>query len=256
MLALLFVLFTVYPEGDPMSTQRAVERLPMIERLALEEGVPDVFDPRTAAATAIVESGAGRNLRRKSTVKRRSRSTDPRWEGKLFRFRGVPAQYCGELQMGNYAGQDVGFTEIPVYRKGPDGLRYRVTYDTTKSLLEDTEEAYRMYLRYMIRYQRWHEWDPRWMAFIWKAGPGSAKKTRAVLASEPDLSFIEALDKAARKFGITRARVYVERFDREFERIARADAEENWSEMRAAGERVFEAIAPRRLAAWISERMA
>lgn len=255
MLALLFFLFTVYPEGDPMATQRAVSRLPMIERLAREENVPDVFDPRTAAATAIVESGAGRNLRRTSTVKRRSRSTDPRWKGKTFKFREVPAQYCGELQMGNYAGQDVGFKERPVYKTGPDGLRYLVTYDTTKSLLKDTEDAYRQYLRYMVRYQRWHDWDPRWMAFIWKAGPGSAKRTRAVLAEEPELAFVEALDKAARKYGITRARVYVERFDREYARVARAEAEENWSEMRAAGARILTALKPRHFAAWISERM-
>jgi hypothetical protein len=235
----LALLSAPYPEDDPMSLSRALERLPLIERIAAEEGAPSSFDPKTAAATAMVESGVGRNERRTSTVKRRSKTErtaagDP----VVYAFRDVPAQYVGEMQMGNLAGQDVGLKAVPMYRRGPDGESYRVSWDTTRSLLGDPELAYRLYFRYMRRYARWHEWEPRWMALTWKAGPGTAKKTRAVLEDEPNLPFLEALDEAARRFGITRARVYLERFDRDFAKIERAQREENETRFAAVGDKI------------------
>lgn len=240
LLLILSTLLLVYPEGDPMSTTRAMNRLPLIEQVAYDEEVPVQFDPITAAATAIVESGAGRNERRTQTVRRRTKANAK----KRYVFRGVPAQYCGELQMGHMAGLDVGFESIPMYRRGPDGEKYRVSWDTTRDLLGNPELAYRMYMRYMVRYQRWHAWEPRWMAFIWKAGPGSAKAARRLEAKQPDLDLLVVFDRAARAAGITRARVYVERFDREYARLDRARAEQNWSEGVDALARIGEALIP------------
>ena len=169
---------------------------------------------KIVAAIAMVESGVGRNERRTFTQRRKSRTE----KGVVYKFKRTPSQFCGELQMGNLAGQDVGFEKIPIYRKGPDGKGYRVSWDTTRALLGNTELAYEKFFEYMRRYEARHGWEGGKMAVLWKAGPGSMSRINEVIDDE-GLGLDAAVAEAHANHGVLDAREYLRRYRRDYARV-------------------------------------
>ncbi len=106
------------------------------------------------------------------------------------------SQFCGLLQMGRYAGIDVGLDD-----HGDD---------TTMQLVGDGRRAIDLWLQYQERYARLHCYQPSRMALLWKAGPGMLKRVNELLVAGEALN--DAIDHAADELGVPNACEYVRRF--------------------------------------------
>lgn len=120
-------------------------------------------------------------------------------DGKAWLVGRVPAQFCGLLQMGKPAGQDVGF-DVRGFRG----------WDTTAPLLGDGLAAITAFLAYQERYRARHCYQPSRIAYLWKAGPGSLK--RANKLAEDTLDQDAAFETAAAENGVPNAMKYLRRF--------------------------------------------
>lgn len=178
------------------------------ERKEKIRGIIEAYLPASVApvmALCDVESDYGRDERRNTTVTlwsdddefcvaqracKDARLIEEEDDRERWEF-DIPAQFCGILQMGKLAGVDVGFR-----RRGFRG------WDTTDHLMGDYEAAVRAFGNYMKRYEARHDWDPYWLAVLWKGGPGFAKLARA-----------EGMDAAIAKWPGSDPTEYLERFD-------------------------------------------
>lgn len=106
------------------------------------------------------------------------------------------SQFHGLLQMGRYAGIDVGLED-----------RGR---DTTAELVGDGLRAIDLWLQYQERYARLHCYQPSRMAVLWKAGPGTLDRINELLVE--GLSMDDAIEQAADELGVPNALEYVRRF--------------------------------------------
>ena len=111
------------------------------------------------------------------------------------------SQFWGLLQMGRYAGIDVGFED--------NGKA------TTQALHEDGPHAIEAFLRYMERYKARHHYQPSRIAALWKGGPGTAKTIYERLTAGD--SWNQAIEYASNKHGIPRLAEYVRRFTEAFQ---------------------------------------
>lgn len=105
------------------------------------------------------------------------------------------SQFCGLLQMGALAGQDVGFEQ-----------RGR---DTTEALLGDGRAAIHAFLLYQERYKSRHVYQGDRIALLWKAGPGTVRKVTDLLVRE-GLSLDQAIERGAA--GVPNTVEYIRRF--------------------------------------------
>ncbi len=110
--------------------------------------------------------------------------------------RRADSQFCGLLQMGRYAGIDVGLED-----RGSD---------TTAELVGAGLRAIELWLQYQKRYARLHCYQPSRMAVLWKAGPGTLKRVNELLDAGEAID--AAIDHAADEMGVPNALDYVRRF--------------------------------------------
>lgn len=107
------------------------------------------------------------------------------------------SQFYGLLQMGRYAGIDVGFRD--------EGRH------TTKALNGNGVLAIEKWHRYAEKYRARHRDEPERIALLWKAGPGYLKHVNE--QEEAGICWDGALHSAKEKYGFS-AKEYLRRFEK------------------------------------------